>query len=302
MKQDVEKFKSKIQEILFNRGVLQLNNKGLLKKPTVSQLAWFKHLTAHAWLSHSINGDGFEMLDLLMDRTQLSSGEKFNSNFVMSFADFAGKKLRANKTWNDLVPTLVEFKGKGVGVGEMYLGLVVQGWNSKRTNGKGDGYVSGGIREIKNNGASLKPVKNRVTAQDKLNATLFEGHRAGPPTKFHLHREWIQKTGNAEKIYLDYFTQLYPGQDVTAMCNRLAAAKDWNTFSDIIGKQVLKWYQKIDSWQSLIIIDQDNMKIANIADLSDEGLSDFTGITFDWKSERGGDTQALSDGYVNVRI
>lgn len=302
MQQDAARFKNKVQDLLLDRGILQLDKKNNIKKPTISQLAWFKHLTAHAWLSHSFNGDGFEMLDLLTDPDQLSTGDRFNNNFVIDFGDFVGSKLKENRTWTNLMPTLVEFKGKGVGVGEMYLSLVVQGWNTKRTDGKGDGYVAGGIREIKNNGASLKPVKNRVTAQDKLNAKLFEGHRAGPQTKFHLHRNWILQTKRTEEIYLEYFTALYPGQDVKDMCKRLAATDDWQTFSDIIGKEVLKWYKEIDAWQSLVIIDQEKMKIANIADLSDEGLADFKGISFDWKSERGGDTQALSDGYVNIRI
>jgi hypothetical protein len=49
-----------------------------------------------------------------------------------------------------------------------------------------------------------------------------------------------------------------------------------------------------------VIIDQEKMIIANIADVNN--LTMFKKIKFDWKSERGGDTQAITDGYVNIKI
>jgi hypothetical protein len=84
------------------------------------------------------------------------------------------------------------------------------------------------------------------------------------------------------------------------MVKELAVTTDGKTFYNIIGKEVLKWYKKVDKWTSLIIIDQKKMVICNIADVED--LSMFKNIKFEWKSERKGDKQALADGYVNISI
>lgn len=266
---------------------------------TIGLKDFVKHFVAHAWMAHSLEGDGKEMLEILLDDEQLVGGEVFNSNFYLRFDEIYPAALKENKAWKHFMPALIGFKGKGKGVGEMYLAMVIAGWTADRVAGKGDGSVAGGIRELKNNGASLKPMLEALRIQDTLNSTIFEGHRAGPVTKFENHFNWI-KTKNAVEVYTNYFSQLYPGKDIKSMCAKLAKAQTGREFNNIIGTEVLRWYKEIDHWDSLIIIDQKKMMIANIADLTD--LSQFPNIKFDWKSERGGDTQAISDGYVNVHI
>jgi hypothetical protein len=289
-------FETKVNQLLTKRKMMPSRKIGLK--------AFCKHFLAHAWLAETIEGDGLAMLDILLDDSKLIGGELFNSNFILRFDELYPEALKTNKAWQRLMPALVEFKGKGLGVGELYLALVIQDWTFERTDGKGDGKVAGGIRELKNNGASLKPLNAAMAPpkkfQDHLNATVFEGHRAGPVTKFEDHLTWIKSKSNAEEIYLNYFTQLYPGRDVIAMCKALASAKDGKEFNMIIGRTVLKWYKEVDKWSSLIIIDQKKMIICNIADVED--LSMFKNIKFEWKSEREGDTQAIPDGYVNITI
>jgi hypothetical protein len=289
-------FKAKVNQLLTKRKMMPSKKIGLN--------AFCKHFLAHARLADEETGDGEEMLDILLDDANLIGGELFNTNFNLPFDKLYPEALKTNKAWQHLMPALVEFKGKGLGVGELYLALVIQDWTFERTDGKGDGKVAGGIRELKNNGASLKPLTAAMAPpkkfQDHLNATVFEGHRAGPVTKFEDHLTWIKSKSNAEEIYLNYFTQLYPGRDVTSMCKALAVAKDGKEFNMIIGKTVLKWYKEVDKWSSLIIIDQKKMIICNIADVED--LSMFKNIKFEWKSEREGDTQAIPDGYVNITI
>lgn len=285
-------FETKVNQLLTKRKMMPSRKIGLK--------AFCKHFLAHAWLAETIEGDGLAMLDILLDDSKLIGGDKFNTNFILRFEDLYPEELKANKAWQRLMPTLVEFKGKGLGVGELYLALVIQGWTFERTDGKGDGKVAGGIRELKNNGASLKPLAEAIRVQDELNKTIFEGNRAGPITKFEEHQKWINTKSNPTAIYKKYFSKLYPERDVNAMCAALAIAKDGKEFNKIIGKEVIKWYKEVDKWNSLIIIDQEKMLIGNIADVED--LSIFTNIKFEWKSERGGDTQAITDGYVNIRI
>lgn len=289
---DIQNFEQKVNQLLVKRKMMPSRKVGLK--------AFCKYFMAFAWEAHCREGDGLDMLAVLMDDDLLIGGEKFNTNFVLKFEDLYPERLKNNRTWQRLMPTLVEFKGKGLGVGELYLALVIQGWSFERTNGKGDGRVAGGIRELKNNGASLKPLAEAIRVQDQLNAQVFQGHRAGPATRFQAHLDWIQKQKNPQSIYQSYFSKLYPGRDVATMSAQLAKATDATAFYNIIGHNVLKWYQTVDQWNSLVIIDQDKMVIANIADVDD--LSMFKKLRFDWKSERGGDTQAITDGYVNIKI
>ena len=291
---ELQQFKVKVYQLLTKRKMMPARTVGLR--------AFATYFMAHAWFAHSNDGDGHEMLDILLDDTQLVGGEIFNANFVKRFEEIYPAALRQNRCWQYLMPELVRFKGKGLGVGELYLALVIDGWTFERTEGKGDGKVAGGLREIKNNGASLKPLAVAIRVQDEINRTIFEGHRAGPVTKFYKHQDWIHTKSDPEQIYVDYFSRLYPGKNVKNMCEKLAVAKDGTEFYNIIGREVLTWYKENDKWHSLIVINQDDMTIANLADVSDNGLKDFSSIRFHWKSERGGDSQAISDGYVNITI
>jgi hypothetical protein len=297
---NIADFEKKVNFLLTKRKMMPSKKIGLK--------AWCKYFLAFAWTEHCKCGDGHEMLDILLNEDNLIGGEKFNTTFILKFEDLYPEALKNNKTWQRLLPALVGFKGKGLGVGELYLALVIQGWTIERTGGKGDGKVAGGSRELKNNGASLKPLANALRIQDYLNLTVFAGHRAGPikETKrtkgqsFDKWLLWFDTNTNKKEILLTYFTQLYPGRDVNAMCDALVVAKDGKEFNMIIGKEVLKWYKEVDKWASLIIIDQKKMMICNIADVGD--LSMFKNIKFEWKSERGDDSQAISDGYVNISI
>lgn len=289
---NISQFETKVNALLTKKGMMGKKNIGLKD--------FCDYFTAFAWLAHTKGGDADAMLDVLMDDTKLVGGDMFNTNFSLKFEQLYPKALEGNQAWKHLMPALVGFKGKGKGVGEMYLALVVQGWSIDRVDGKGDGKVAGGIRELKKNGASLKPVAKAIRIQDQLNQTVFEGHRAGPVTKFSEHREWILTKSNGVDIYKEYFGKLYPGRDIDSLAERLYNVTTGTDFNNIIGHQVLEWYKDVDKWDSLIIVDQDKETIANIADVSN--LKHLPNIKFEWKSERGGDTQALTDGYVNIKI
>lgn len=277
-----------------------LTKKEMMGKKNIGLKDFCKYFTAFAWLAHTKGGDGDAMIDILMDDDKLVGGDVFNTNFSLKFDQLYPKALEGNKAWKYLMPALVGFKGKGKGVGEMYLALVVQGWTIDRVDGKGDGKVAGGTRELKKNGASLKPIAKAIRVQDALNQTVFEGHRAGPVTNFSEHREWILTKSNGVDIYKEYFGKLYPGRNIDKLAEDLYNATTGADFNNIIGRQVLEWYKDVDKWDSLIIVDQDKETIANIADVNN--LSHLPNVKFEWKSERGGDTQALTDGYVNIKI
>jgi hypothetical protein len=290
-----------------------LTKRKMMPSRKIGLNAFCKYFTAFAWQAHCNAGDGFEMLTILEDDNQLVGGEIFNTNFVKNFEKLYSPALKNNQTWQRLITPLVEFKGKGVGAGEMYLALVISGWTFERTDGKGDGKVAGGIREVKNNGASLKPIHKSLSAdQEMLNQTIFQGHRAGPlqPNKrsnghsFARWDQWFKSHSESDRaeILQNMFSKLYSGRDVKNLCDALIKYNNGQDFYNIIGREVLRWYKQEDNWDSLVVIDQKNMTIANVADTSDQGLKIFWNLKFDWKSMPGNDTQALADGYVNITI
>lgn len=150
------------------------------------------------------------------------------------------------------------------------------------------------------NGASLKPISQQNRNQDSLNENIFKGYRAGPSKNWYVHKEWIMHQPDPEQLYYDYFHALYPGRDVRLMAREVVFATSPYEFNNIVGRYVLKWYKETDNWESLVIIDLVKEKIVNISDVND--LTMIPDIKFDWKSERGNDTQAIADGYVNIKI
>jgi len=294
-------FKATVDSLFAKKGMLPG------KKSKVIILSFYNHFLAQAWRYHSEYGDGVQMLNILLNDSSLIGGEQFNKNFYGDIPQ--QKELKFNKTWNKLKPSIIRFNGERIGAGEFYFPFVIQGWKFQKDGGTSDGYVAGGKREIKFGQASLKPIANashRVI--DDLTATVFEGNRVGPlkPNKnsqgqsFERWLAWFDQRDNKEQKLLEFFTPLYLGQDVGPMCKKLIDARACKDFYYVVGSYVIMWYKDIDNFDSLILIDIDKMKMANIADVSD--LTMFPTLKFDWVTKRGGDIRQLADGYVNVKI
>lgn len=293
---ELEKMEEKIEALLDKR-------KYNIGSNSEAEARFRIDFTAHTWLNHSRYGDGYEMLAVLQDDQNLISGNYFNQNWKISIDAFTPKKLINNKTWAAVFPLLLDFRHTKVGIGELALPLVVEGWLYQKKDKVGDGFVAGGKREIKKEGASLKPIKkSQGRVIDKITDSLFEGHRAGPSDGFHNHVAWMDTKPDPKSIYLEFFSTLYPGRDVVPLIEKLMIdRRDWVHWNYVLGQQVLEWYKEVDGWSSLIIIDIKKNLIANIADTSDEMIRPLE-LKFDWKSFRGNDSQALPDGYVNVGL
>ena len=291
---DYSIFISRVDELFVKRDMMPD------RKSKITQQAFYEHFRAQAWFHHCQHGDGLEMLDTLLDDSQLIAGAKFNQNFHSPISEFYQDDLKQNKTWLSLVPSIVKFKGERIGAGELYLPFVISGWTFQKEGGKSDGFVAGGLREIKQaDGASLKPIadhNHRII--DELNATLLEGHRPGPRTKFETtFIPWFESKENKEDILKEYFTKLYPGRDVEGMSRLLSTITDVDEFYTVVGMNVLSWYKEADNWDSLVLIDEHS--ITNIADVSNV---DCLPIKFDWVTSRSGDVRQHADGYVNIKV
>lgn len=294
----------KLQE--FERRSLNLlTSRGILPAKHDAAERFAGDFVAYGWLYHSKFGTGSQMLDLLEDDNNLNSGDCFNVNFSGNLKDLVAESLIANTTFANLLNVLVNNKAKGVGVGELILPLLIAHW---RYSNESDGLFRGEKKEIKNDGASLKPVKTGTTEKgliDQLNEEYFNGLKPGLKKVHGAHTQFIKKLTPAQqlKTYTNYFGRLYPGNDVKEMSQQLLEnIDDLDAYNTILGKNVMKWYRHIDGWTSIVIIDPDTFDIVNVADIDSVNTPNNVKLSFRPVMSRGNDTQAVPDGYVNVSM
>lgn len=274
-------------------------NKNINGKHDVAVERFMMDFEAHAFTRHAEFGDGMKMLELLNDPASLFNGSNFDKNFTRNLNDFVSTELSSNKTFRSVVKVLTTNKGKGVGVGELVLPLLVSGW--VRTNGS-DGTVLGEQREVKNGeGASLKPIKKGLVVQgivDTLNKKYFGGMVLG---KKH-HSKIIEKHGDFSKdVYKNYFSELWPTANVPVLIESLKnVGSDVKAFHSVVGRFILKEYQRIDGWKSIVFVDPKTLDVVNICDVNDDTC--FDKLRFNVRFSREKDTQSVADGYAVVKF
>lgn len=243
-------------------------------------------------------GDAEDTLSLLENDDNLTDGNILNTNFRKDFEELISISLRNDPIFSLLYPVLLNNKGKGVGVGELLLPLILSNY---RFSNDSDGMLNGNQKvEIKADGASLKPVPTGVTEKglvDILNKKYFKGTTPGMTAKKNFQAHLATVTDPS--LYEGYFKELYVGCDTTALYEEVAKVyMDPKKFNLAVGKFALKEYQKTDGWNNILFIDCEKLKVVNIADTDNvDG-----GLKFSPKLKRARDTQAIADGYVNVKI
>jgi hypothetical protein len=287
------------------RSIALLTSRGILPAKHDAAERFAGDFVAYGWLYHSKFGTGSEMLDLLEDDNNLNPGDCFNVNFSSNLKDLVVEKLIKNTTFAELLNVLVNNKAKGVGVGELILPLLIAHW---RFSNESDGLYRNEKKEIKNNGASLKPVETSATEKgliDQLNAKYFNGIKPGLKKLHSDHARYIKSLSKEKQleVYQNYFSELYPGNDTNPVAKQLLEnIDDLDAYNTILGKSVMRWYQSVDGWTSIIIIDPDTFEMVNIADIDTVNTENDVQLTFRPVMSRGSDTQAVPDGYVNVSI
>jgi hypothetical protein len=287
------------------RSIALLTSRGILPAKHDAAERFAGDFVAYGWLYHSKFGTGSEMLDLLEDDNNLNPGDCFNVNFSSNLKDLVVEKLIKNTTFAELLNVLVNNKAKGVGVGELILPLLIAHW---RFSNESDGLYRNEKKEIKNNGASLKPVETSATEKgliDQLNTKYFNGIKPGLKKLHSDHARYIKSLPKEKqlKVYQNYFSELYPGNDTNPVAKQLLEnIDDLDAYNTILGKSVMRWYQSVDGWTSIIIIDPDTFEMVNIADIDSVNTENDVQLTFRPVMSRGSDTQAVPDGYVNVSI
>lgn len=246
--------------------------------------------------------DGVAMLKILLEDSNLIESAKFNENFSMNVLDMVPTKLKDNKTFKSVIEELTNVKGKGVGVGELVMTLLVKDWEYSSSDS--DGICGGIAREVKNAKLScLKPVLAGLTDKgliDKLNKKYWgTGIPAGPRK---THDEFLKVLKQNPSKFMEYATALYPNANVQDLYNQVVANLDnldRDRFNTIHGLWVLNEYKKIDGWGSLVLVHPDTLNITNIAKI-DESVITKHGVKFSAIMSRGKDSNAVPDGYSKI--
>lgn len=285
-----KQLEERIDSLLIGRGIKGHVATDRFRQDFKAYLCYFDAVT---------DGDAETTLSLLEDESNLTSTDILSTNFRKSLWDLVSEKLKADIIFPRLFEVLLSNKGKGIGIGEMVLSLILCNYQFSVDN---DGKYGRNRRsELKKDGASLKPIEADVTKQgfvDELNDKYFEGHAPGM-VRAKLFSEHVESVKNPE-VYFDYFSELYPGCDVTQLVEDVKRDyKDPRKFNTAVGKFALKRYKEVDKWDNIMYINDETMEVVNISDLSN---IDSLNLKFTPKFKRGRDTQAIADGYVNVKI
>ena len=280
----------RIESLLVNRGIVGHVAADRFRHDFKVNLCYFDAIT---------DGDAETTLSLLEDESNLTSTDILGTNFRKSLWDLVPEKLKNDDIFPLLFQVLLGNKGKGIGKGELILPLIFSEYQFSVDN---DGrYKVTKRSELKDDGASLKVIKTGVTDKglvDKLNDKYFEGHAPGykDTKKFFKHLETVKDP----QVYFNYFSELYPGCDVTQLVEDVKKVyKDPVKFNTTVGKFALERYKEVDKWDNIMYIKEETMEVVNI---SDPHNIDDLDVKFTPKFKRGGDTQAIADGYVNVHI
>ena len=249
-------------------------------------------------------GKAEDVVELLSDDNNLTDNAKLNTNFRSGFDGLISPALRNNENFMATFRVVLDNNGKGVGAGELVLPLLLSNYRfSNDSDGEFDYNGKTYKTEIKKNGASLKPVKTGLTQKghiDELNKKYFNGTVPGKRSK--RKQDAHLATVNDPNVYREYFEQVYVGCDTTLLCEEIINGdyQDIDYFTTKLGQFALREYKKVDGWHNIMYIDGDKEIVVNITDI--DSIDNALGIYFAPVMHRGGDVQAIADGYVNVQI
>lgn len=259
-----------------------------------------------------------QLLYWLTNNEPAITKESISTSYRKSIDELVPSKLVSNETYQAIKKKMFfssTFRGKGIGPAEFALALL--GKDGNIVDARGDIVIDGWGIELKDGRAgSLKPgnVSNthRVAdaARDELGQKLgitFAKGAGNFDQKFMLHRdnEFVRAMkalppSEQQKLMLDWANKLYPGLDAKVRKELVL-----NIVSDLgtpaakqhYGPPILTAYKSKDDWDSIMFVSPDET-VVNVVDPIDSKHL----LAFNPTINRGGDTQALPDGYVNAGI
>ena len=240
-------------------------------------------------------------LEDMANPKNLIDNKILHTTFRKTFEELISLVLMENPVFKKLLKSSLQHSSRAVGVGELMLPLCINDYRYSNTSDGiwGTGYMS----EVKNGGPSGASLKTNGDASmrhgDDINKKYFNGKAFGYKNskKFNEH---LYEVGDKPDIYFDYFKEFYPNIDTRSLAKKVRDNyKNKKELEMIMGEFAISTYKFIDKFYNLIIISPEKSTIVNICDTTDVRS---LGLKFTPKMIRGGDTNALADGYVNVKI
>jgi len=274
-------------------------NKGITSKELPQTILAYLVL-----FGQEFGGDPAHTLSLMEDDANLTDISIIDNNFRKSINDLISPNLKNDLIFPHLIEVITNITTRSIGVGEYALTFILKDYKFIRGDKeiRGDGSHPKGETEVKKDNSSLKVVESDATKKgfvDDLNTKYFNGTKPGARDEkdFQAH---LENVTDAYQQYFGYFSELYPGVDVTQLSKDVANCyTEKEEFINVIGKFALKRYKEVDGWYNIFYINPKKKEVINIVDVDNiDGL----GLKFTPKFKRGGSTQAVADGHVDVKF
>jgi len=252
---------------------------------------------------HMDYGDGFEMIDILCDNENLP--EIPTENVRTTIYDIV-PELKNNGTFKAIAKRLTNVRMKGVGVAEILLHLLYKDSDFNFEHDFVVGDMNGEIKKFE--GGCLKSTKIANFRQtDKSLKLYFDNHDFFQSHKKAIVNEniqWWTNNGSEDRVR-GYLSEVYPMLDnnqldtwVDMFLNNIGSPKRLNY---LIGKEIYKLYQKIDTFDFFVLTKPSkNLDVIFISDVDDEDFI-MKNVSFRVMGRRGGDTNAVGDGYAKIK-
>lgn len=243
----------------------------------------------------------------------------FKGNYRANLNDIVPDKVKNNDAYKLMIQKMLfasAFKGKGIGPGEF--GIAMLGESGMVEDANGDISVGGWGIELKDGkNGSLKPGNPSTPASaDKAKANLLKKlgiektitpGRGDTFNKFALHYDNVFTQAMKElplsqqqQLMNEWANELYVGLDSEVRKDLVInIVHDLGTpaAQQHYGPPIMSAYKEYDHWDSILFINED-LTIVNITDPAESKNY----LQFTPKLARGGDKQALPDGYINAKI
>lgn len=281
---------------------------------------------AYEWFKAALERIGVPLEDkvylvkLMGDERYLIPEETYQKNTNGNLLNHLNNKIRTNSAFKELASPLWKYKigGQGgMGPGELFMSLFSK--NAKEGEGKKGGDVTVGSwkMELKQGGVVPPGDTKNTGLVDKLNKNLLDIAKkenfldrldvkssAGKDNPNSLSSGWIPQffktytelhdESSSKKILTKYLTDLY-GSSARTYVESTFDNLGKPGVERVLAPMILDMYKNSHGWDSICFVDE-NFKFINLVTFENIPKD----LNFSLKLKRGGDTNAVADGYMVV--
>ena len=285
MTSDFVKFMSDVDNLFYSKNLHPSDH----SKSKIVEV-FYDTFRKNAWWYHSMHSDGFDMLSTLSS-SDYDIDFDMDTNSVMRASKLI-PALERNATWNNMTLSLVRTTMKGVGPGEMFFTLTHPKAVFDSTK---DLVIDGKELECKKFTGGC--IKGNANSQFRIADNLCNKYNLKDKSSQRAEVFYKNISKLSESDRSQYWKRLYPNMSEVNIKKLTNIGATTAEPSQAHGTIVMSEYRKIDNFNSLLLVsEENNPKIIHLTDFED---SDFiqNNIKFLPKFWRGGDTNAVGDGY-----